>query len=587
MKLKEAGRQFIQRFTVSFKRYPVSMLMATVTVVLFILLNHVEYNQTQHRELLERASMMVALGFPATLMIRLHMTKIQKSSRLQEGIAYAVVVVLQFIGFFLLVPELGMIQVTRYTGYSLALYLAFLMVSFLHEREGFELYVVKLFAAFFVTYLYSGILYAGLTMMLGAIHILFEITIPSRLYFDLFLVVAGVVAPAVFLSAVPLSTREMSGYEYSKVLKGLLLFIVMPLLVVYTVILYAFFIRLMVLRQWPHNLVAHLVVWYGIVTAITLFLSTPLRPHHSWAALFSRWMPAAILLPFGIMFTGIGIRIHAYGLTEPRYFLLVTGFWLAGTMGYSLWRFRKPGYFPIVAALLVMAVLSVTGPWSAYSLSRWSQSGRYSQLLTRHQLLGPQGEIIPRQDIPEEDQQSISSILQYYLRYHDVQSLPGVPDGFEMADMEVVYGFVAHYDTGIPWEGREYFYLSREETTEMLPIEGYTHMASLYAYDSRHQETTETGFQVLYHQATRQVRIFHHNEVVYQRNLEDIALPIIEAAGRGKSGPVPLQEMLFTDETETVKVMIAFRNINGVVNRHTEKAEVEGAEMEIFFALKP
>ncbi|SMP38582.1 protein of unknown function [Anoxynatronum buryatiense] len=587
MKVKDLGRQLLQRFAISFRRFPVSMFMAAATVTLLIVLNHVDYQQTQYREILERVSMMTAIGFPMTLIIRLYREDRSGPTRVPEWMAYGLVIVLQVAGFFLLVPELGMIQVTRYTGYSLALYLGFLMVPYVHDFEGFEMHVVRLFAAFFVTYLYSGILYTGLALMLGAIHILFEITIPSRLYFDIFLVVAGVVAPAVFLSEVPRNSEEKRSYDYSKVLRGVFLFIVMPLLVVYTLILYAFFIRLLITRQWPHNLVAHLVVWYGIATAITLFLSTPLRQQHPWAALFARWMPAVILLPFGIMFTGIGIRIHAYGVTEPRFFLLVTGIWLTGAMLFFIWRFREPRYLPIVAALLVMAVLSVTGPWNAYSISRWSQSNRYRQLLANHQLLETDGTIIPRQNIPEEDQRSISSILQYYLRYHDVNQLAGVPQGFEMGDMDSIYGFAAHYDTGIPWEGQEYVYLGREEGSELIPIEGYTHMTTLNTYGSQKTEINEAELQVTYHPESRTIRILNQSLIVYQQRLDEMAEPIIQAAGTGKMGPLPFGEMIFTDETETVKVMIAFRHINGVVNRHSQKVEVEGAEMEVFFALKP
>ena len=44
-------------------------------------------------------------------------------------------------------------------------------------------------------------------------------------------------------------------------------------------------------------------------------------------------------------------------------------------------------------------------------------------------------------------------------------------------------------------------------------------------------------------------------------------------------------DLTFTDETETVKVLVAFRRINGFENRSTGAIEIEGAELEIYFTV--
>jgi hypothetical protein len=587
MKIKALLKDLVHRFSTSFKRFPVSMAFAAAMVVVLIIHNQTDYLQRDQREFLERLSMILAMGFPMSLIVRLYWEQLPGRRLVYELVAYGVVAVLLVLGFYFLLPELGMVQATRYTGYMLALFLVFLLVPYRKNTEGFEAYVVKLFTAFFVTYLYSGILYAGLSGILGAIHILFEVEIPSRWYFNLFLIVSGFVAPAVFLGEVPRTRGEMDEYQYSKVLKVLLLYIVMPLLVAYTAILYAFFIRLLLIREWPPNLVSHLVVWYGIFTAITLFLSVPLREQHGWARTFARWIPAVILVPFGILFYGIVVRIHAYGFTEPRYFLLITGLWLTGAMIHYLLRYKKARHLPIVAALAAVAFLSVTGPWSGYAVSKWSQSGRFDRLLAENELRGTDGQVQPNQEVPEEAQKSISSILQYYERYHDVQQLGGLPEDFEVREMETVFGFAPIYDYGIPWEGQEYFSLGRkEEDPGILNIEPYDYMTSFYTYRNQSRSLDAEGLSVIYHQDSRQIRILSGETILYGRSLDDMVDPIIEKGGIGRQEPLPREELVFTDETETVTVMVAFRYINGVINRNTEKAEVEGAEMEIFFTVK-
>ena len=589
MRIKILLRELFHKFSGSFKRFPVGMFFAAAMVITMIVLNHTEFDQRALRETLERLAMILALGFPMNLIVRIYWEEKPERRLVHELLCYVVTISLLVLGYFFLLPELGMVQATRYTGYTLALYLIFLMIPYRNDHEGFEVYVVKLFTAFFVTYLYSGILYGGLAGILGAIHILFEVNIPSRLYFDIFLLVAGIVAPAVFLGEVPRSRKEMEEYQYSKVLKVLLLYIVTPLLVVYTIILYAFFVRLLIVRQWPHNLVAHLIVWYGIFTAITLFLSVPLRSQHSWARIYARWIPAIILIPFGILFYGIGVRIHAYGFTEPRYFLLITGFWLTGSMIHYLLGHKKARHLPIVAALVAVAFFSVTGPWSGYGISRWSQSGRFDRLMVENSLIGPDDQIQPNAQVSEEAQKSISSILQYYERYHDAADLKGVPEGFEMRNMESVFGFSPIYDYGVPWEGREYFTLFRAETSGVLNIEGYENMSSFNTYWNRTTAATveeEGPLSVIYHRDSREIRIHSDGTVLYGKSIDDITGPLVEKAGIGRQEPLPRENLIFTDETETVRVMVAFRNINGFINRNTDKVEVEGAEMEIFFTVK-
>ena len=71
------------------------------------------------------------------------------------------------------------------------------------NRDGFEFYVLKMFASFAVTFVYALVLYLGLVAILGTIDILFSVEIDSKLYFDFWLVVAGIFAPAYFLAGVP------------------------------------------------------------------------------------------------------------------------------------------------------------------------------------------------------------------------------------------------------------------------------------------------------------------------------------------------------------------------------------------------
>lgn len=589
MKIKKLLMDMVYRFSVSFKRFPVPMFFAGVTVVLLMVLNHTDYHQTELMEELGRMAMATAMGVPLSLIVKVFWERKGKGEFLYEALSYAGVVALVVLAYFFLVDEMDMVQGTRYAAYMLVLFLAFILIPYRKEQEGFESYVVKLFTSFFTTYLYSVILFAGLSAILGAIDVLFEVDLDHKLYFDMFLIVAGVVAPAVFLAEVPASHEEMKSFEYSKVLKVLMLYIVMPLIVAYTTILYAYLLRLFITREWPQYMVSHLVVWYGIVAAIVIFLIVPLREAHSWARTFSRLMPFVVAVPFAIMFTAMGIRINAYGVTEPRYFVIITGLWLALTMAHYIIFHKKAKHWLVVALLAAIALLSVTGPWSAYSLSKWSQSGRYDQLLAQHQLINEQGEIQVNPNVPEEAQKTISSIINYYERYHGVENLTGIPEDFIMQDMEQLFGFEPIYDYGVPWEGTEYFYLSSREDTKAISIEGYQYYTFVPGYFGRQFEDEEEvgqGYSAWFNHERRELEILFNDELIYSKSISEMAFPIIDQEGTKNRESMNREDMIYYDETSDMKVMAVFRHISGYINQKNDQPEIEGVEIDLYFTVK-
>ncbi len=589
MKLKKLLMDLVYRFSVSFKRFPVPMFFAVATVVLLMILNHVDYHQTELMEDLGRMAMATALGLPMSLIVKIFWEGKGNRQFIHEALSYIGVVVLVVLAYFFLLDEMDMVQGTRYTAYMLALFLVFLLIPYRKQQEGFESYVVKLFTSFFITYLYSVILFGGLAAILGAIDVLFEVDLDHKLYFDMFLIVAGVVAPAVFLAEVPVSHEDMNTFEYSKVLKVLMLYIVMPLIVAYTTILYAYLIRLLLIREWPRYMVSNLVVWYGIVTAIVIFLIVPLREDHAWARTFSRFMPFAVAVPFAIMFTAMGIRINAYGLTEPRYFVVVTALWLVVAMVHYVVFHKKANHWLVVALLAAVALLSVTGPWSAYSLSKWSQSGRYDRLLVQHQLLDESGQIQQNTQVPEEAQEDISSIINYYERYHDVEDLTGIPEDFIMQDMEQLFGFEPIYDYGVPWEGNEYFYLSSREDTKAISIEGYQYYTFVPGYFGRQfqgEEEVLQGYSARFNHERRELEILYNDELLYKKTLREMVTPIIERVGINHPEPVNREEMTYFDENSEIKMMAVFRHMNGYMNKNNDEPEIEGLEIDLYFTVK-
>lgn len=93
-------------------------------------------------------------------------------------------------------------------------------------------------------------------------------------------------------------------------------------------ILYIYFIQSLVTLEWPKGTVSHLVLWYSAFSAVVLFLLYPLVQENKYIRLFFTWFPKLALPAILVMFAAIGIRIHAYGVTENRYFVVALGLWV-------------------------------------------------------------------------------------------------------------------------------------------------------------------------------------------------------------------------------------------------------------------
>jgi hypothetical protein len=150
----------------------------------------------------------------------------------------------------------------------------------------------------------------------------------GEIYFDVFIIAVFVFGLTYFLGRIQKLSDNLKDYKYPVVLKVLFVSIIMPLVSVYTVVLYAYLIRIILTMTWPQGIVSNLVTWYGFISIILLILIEPLIPSSSWVAKFRKFLPIAILIPFIMLIISIMIRINAYGITILRYLVVAAWVWL-------------------------------------------------------------------------------------------------------------------------------------------------------------------------------------------------------------------------------------------------------------------
>ena len=293
------------------------------------------------------------------------------------------------------------------------------------EPNGFWQYNKALFLRFLTAALYSAVLYLGLAVALLALEKLLGVTLPRDSYARLWFVIAFMFNTWVFLSGVPddfvaLNTRT----DYPAGLRILTQYVLIPIVTIYLLILTLDLAKVLFTRAWPSGWIGYLVTTAAGVGMLSWLLVYPLetRDTYAWVKSFTKGFYIALMPAIVMLWMALWKRVAEYGITEPRYFLIVFSVWLGAiALYYTTTRSRNIKLIP--ASLCALALLTFAGPWSAYAVSRASQVNRLQGLFTRNDIL--QGGHLHRatHDVPIADEREIASGLRYLLETHGRESV--------------------------------------------------------------------------------------------------------------------------------------------------------------------
>lgn len=375
----------------AFARFPLTILssMAAAIVAMYLF----EQSSQEPDYVLINLMLTLALGIPVFFSagVLIEQKKFKTSHRVITYAVSAILLFLVYLSFPVDQSEAGKaIPYIRYIIFNVA---AHLLVSFIPyyrsgDYHGFWQYNKSLFLRILEAVLYSGFLYTGLALAMGALELLFDLDIPEKLYFHLFIFIAGFFNTWFFVAGVPhdLDTLEQEK-EYPSGLKIFTQYILLPLLSIYFVILYSYGMKILASWNWPEGIVAYLIICVAVVGIFLVLLLYPYQQSadNQWIKRFSRLYYAALAPLVVILFIAIGIRIGDYGITVNRYIILLLGVWLTITCIYYLVGKKNIKFIPI--SLSVMLLLASFGPWGIFAVSERSQMNRLRSIFENNQLL--------------------------------------------------------------------------------------------------------------------------------------------------------------------------------------------------------
>ncbi|MCV9388379.1 DUF4153 domain-containing protein [Reichenbachiella ulvae] len=371
-----------QKALEGFRLFPLSILsgIAASSVAIYL----VEYekdieNFFPYVNFLLTAALGIPLYFCVSILIRHY-----SFNRSTASIAWVASTVFLLLIYFSLPDEESTHNTTipyvRYAIFNVIIHLLVAIIPYIkgHHLNGFWNYNKLLFLRILTSLLYSGFLYVGLCLAILSLDLLFDVEIEGKIYFELYIWVQGVFNTWFFVAGIPKDLKPQDAiYEYPRGLKIFTQYILMPLLILYLIILYAYGLKIVGLWDWPRGIVAYLITCVSVLGILCLLLMYPYSQSdkgNEWMQRFSKFYYYALIPLIALLFLAIHIRIADYGLTINRYLLVLMGIWLSIVSIYFMIGRSNIKFIPISLAAILL--LCSFGPWGVFSWSERSQVNR-------------------------------------------------------------------------------------------------------------------------------------------------------------------------------------------------------------------
>jgi Domain of unknown function (DUF4153) len=278
----------------------------------------------------------------------------------------------------------------------------------------------------------AGLFAAGLAAIFQTLTILFEIILP--LHWQEHVITASMcfVAPVSFLAFAPRSftdpiTAREEGDFTMRAAAALTKFVLVPLLLIYTAILYAYAVKIALAWELPKGTLGGMVVGYLLVGAATLLIGYPnCETGGVLVRFFWRYWVELTALPVILLFIAVGRRIADYGVTEQRYLMVLIGVW---ALILAIMRAPRGVNFDLrlVPAVLAFLMFAASfGPGGMIGFSVMSQKNELAELLTKKGMLTG-GKIVPREEGAPENPLGADALrarsIEWYLNTHHALDL--------------------------------------------------------------------------------------------------------------------------------------------------------------------
>lgn len=212
--------------------------------------------------------------------------------------------------------------------------------------------------------------------------------------------------------------------QLSRFMQIVLNYILNPAIVIYTAILFIYFITIAERWELPKGDVAYMVLAFIIASfAGQMSQLVVTKPLFRW---FYRYFTWIAIPPLCLFWIGVIYRIQAYGFTEARVYLSAAGVLMTAFVFFLLVKRLHNYRLMLLVSSAAIVLLTYIPGISAKSMGIRSQENRVRELASTLNLLGSNGKLINTEKFTASNEQQVADALQLDAAYSYVVDNAGI-----------------------------------------------------------------------------------------------------------------------------------------------------------------
>lgn len=469
----------------------ISIIIINIIVLLY------QDNLAEIYEYLWKLILILVLGIFSFLTVsRLHKV-LHRKSTLRFWLTG--IIALLLIVYYFYLPNNIDVEVWEYARLMLLILIAILAsitLPYMVRRNisGFWNYALHFVKSGLISYISSWLLIWWIFAFFGLLYLLFKIEIDEIHYVKLAVFIMTCLWSIIFLSH--LNDYDEATNEYPKLVKFLAQYVFMPLSILYIVPLYIYFTSIVVSSDWINGWVVWYIIRLSVCVLITFYFLYPLKESRSWVSGYMGLMSLALLPILIFYFYAIYLRINDYGMTIPRYIVILYWIFLVVTFVYFLVA-KKKSLLLVNFVFLLILWLSLIWPWSVYNLPLHYQTNFLKQKFNQMNVMQngvlyvPQDLATDQKDIVYADIQELRFTywvdgLKPFLNHQDIEELERIEDGSVIYQELMKKIWLESYSVGKSSydDYYDFYWSARGDNEPLFPTYKSDYMLEISAYSS-------------------------------------------------------------------------------------------------------
>ena len=492
--------------------------------------------------------------------------------------------IISFFGIFLFIFFLKIFfknhfatETINITATILIFYVLFYLIPIIYRNEDKEKYLQSVVGNQMITIGFSIVLFLGLSAIVGTIDVLL-INLPNTIYFDNFVFSASIFGVAFFVSRLKEKDESLKDYNLPKIVEVLICYILIPLILIYTAILYLYFVKIIFTLKMPKGIVSHLVLWYTTFSLFIIIMATPITYKNKFAKFYKKYFPLISIPLILLALFSINERIFQYGVTENRYLVVILILWLLFNMIFII----KADVKWVLISFIFAVLVAIFSPFNLVNVSINSQNKRLERILKKNGIIQNKKFINKNNELSQRTKNEIMSIIDYF--YNNASEIKRKKIKILEKTYEKPEDFMKVIGVNDSWKSYENIdiqeknivsdiALKTDDDIEITKIKGYDYLIYDFSvsYPLNTNETKEidnNGYKIILKNENLTIKNIQKNIEILNINLNKIAneiyLKIKEKAKRQNQSYVKLPEndLTYLSETKNSKYKIVFYEIH-------------------------